>query len=86
MKYNLYSIYDEILNVYNNPYPSINDQDAQRQLKMASNDPDTQLHQSPQDFSLYHVGTYDDELGEYTNIFPKQLIIRVSQLIIKNEA
>ncbi|WNK12935.1 MAG: nonstructural protein [Microvirus sp.] len=85
MQYQLYSVYDEITNIYNLPYTSINENDAIRTIRMASEDPMSTLHKSPKDYTLYHIGIYDDSTGVYTNNAVPRLVLRISQLTINNQ-
>ncbi len=61
---NAYSIKDAKANAFSAPFFSINDQVAQRSFEQAKNDPNTTINQSPQDFSLYRLATFDDQSGE----------------------
>lgn len=38
-------------------------------------DRDNPMYQHPEDFELYHLGTYDDDTGRFENLaFPVQLL------------
>ncbi|WNK13417.1 MAG: nonstructural protein [Microvirus sp.] len=85
MIYQLYSVYDEVLQVFNLPFASINHRDAMRSLTSAALDPESRLAQHPKDYSLYFVATYDDSNGSYSNIQPPSLLVRVPILIIQHQ-
>lgn len=81
MQYNLFSIYDEVTELYNLPFAAVNEREAIRNLTLAAQDPNSSLNRSSEDYSLYHVGVYDDQNATYTNIQPVKLVVRVSSLI-----
>ncbi|WNK14211.1 MAG: nonstructural protein [Microvirus sp.] len=85
MQYRLYSIFDQITNLFNLPFTSINDNDAIRTVRMVQSDSSSTLHKSPSDYSLYFIGIYDDSIGAYTNQSNPELITRVSALNPINE-
>lgn len=87
MIYNLYSIYDEITEMYHIPFTAKNEGDAKRLFLAAATDEKTALFKNPNDFHCYYVGTYNDEDGTYLNEIPFKKIISGHQAknIIKNE-
>lgn len=77
MKNYLYSVFDAKLVVYSRPWPSLNDNAATREFMDAVQDgsnPNNQWHKHPEDFSLFRVGQFDDELGQLIPETPKSLI------------
>lgn len=64
MKQNAYAIKDAKTNTYGVPFFTHNDGTAERSFTQAANDPNTTIHQFPQDYALYRVGEFDDESGE----------------------
>ncbi|WNK14568.1 MAG: nonstructural protein [Microvirus sp.] len=79
MKTLLCSIYDEAIEVYYPPFHSVTLRDAERQFGLAATKPDSALFGSPQDYSLYHVATFDDHTATYENINPPSLICRATK-------
>lgn len=79
-----FSIYDEVTLIYNLPFIAHNVNDAKRMFLTNMKNPNSNLHANPGDFSLYHVASYDNETGEYTNIFPKELILKGSKSMIED--
>lgn len=63
MKKNLYSIYDSKANYFGNPFTSVNHATAIRTFSQACEDPNSELNRHSIDFSLFFIGTYDDEVG-----------------------
>lgn len=76
MKLLAFSIYDEKVRAFNSPYfaPSIGH--AARSFGDAVNDGDTTLSRHPLDYSLYHVGEFDDEKAEFVTQVPPALVGR----------
>jgi hypothetical protein len=62
---NIYSVRDNLAEVFNDPFPHINNATAIRdfQAGMAENP-------NKEDFSLYHVGTIDLDSGDVKGVDP----------------
>lgn len=74
---NLYSIYDK-LNGYLSPMIDKDDFTAQRNFKYALNNNEL-MRFVPTDYSLYYVGSFDDESGELTACIPPRFILNGSE-------
>lgn len=61
---NLYAIYDSKAKIYNAPFSLINDQVALRSATQMANDPSTQCCKNPEDFTIFSIGTYDDQTAQ----------------------
>jgi len=57
------SVRDIAANVYAAPFTSQNIQTALRDFGHACRDPNSALSRNPEDFTLYVIGTFDDDLG-----------------------
>lgn len=78
----LVSLKDAKLGVYLPPQPVKHQEEAIRGLRKYVNDPkakESHLFQYPDDYSLWHVGHFDEDTGAVSPITPKQ-IIQISQL------
>lgn len=65
MKINLYALRDNKVGTFNPPVKIQNDAAAIRMFgDMVQRDTDSIVGQHPEDFSLWFVGTFDDESGE----------------------
>lgn len=65
MKYNFYCVKDELTDRYNSPVLMINDDEAKRAFKSQVNN--IQIWKdNPADFSLYNMGTFEEETGDMT--------------------
>lgn len=80
MLYQLFSIYDQVADVYHLPFASASENEAIRSIRLAASVKDSQLFNSPEDFSLYSVGTYDDSTGTYQNFNAPRLLVKVITL------
>jgi hypothetical protein len=60
---NYYSIFDQKAGAYMAPFAALNDAVAVRMLTATARLPDNHLGQFPEDYSLFFVGTFDDEEG-----------------------
>lgn len=60
------SVRDRAANVYAQPFFAPTLESSIRSFRMLINDAQGGLpHQHPDDFDLYHLGTYDDETGVF---------------------
>lgn len=60
MLINMYVIHDKLSGVYNKPFYLQNDQVAQRSAKQLLSDPNSEISRSPEDYTLFKIGTFDD--------------------------
>jgi len=83
MKVNLFSIFDKKSLVFSPPFPAPTYGAAERAIEEQFRNPETQLAKWPQDFSLFTVGIFDDEIGStesFANGLPI-LIVEVSSFV-----
>lgn len=59
----IYSIYDSKAGAYLQPFFSINHDTAKRDFSAGCNDPDHAFCRYAQDFTLFHVGNWDQTDG-----------------------
>lgn len=64
MKTNLYAILDHSTGTYNMPFPAKTEAEAKRMCLTAMASPDTVFNLYPDDFTLYYVGTFNQDTGE----------------------
>lgn len=68
MKYNLYTIKDEITGELSNPFPMRNDKELMRVAKIMANSPEQNyLNENIGDKVILAIGTWNNETGELTN-------------------
>lgn len=64
MKMNLYSVYDKISKLYTQPMILLNDDIALRIIANCVRNPEHNYSLNPEDYSLYRVGSFDDNTAE----------------------
>jgi len=73
MKQMLFCIHDSKAHFFAPPFTSENCNTALRLFKSAFDDPTTQIHKFPEDFSLHYLGEYDTSTSEITTETPQNL-------------
>lgn len=64
----VYSVYDQKTNIYNTPFYNSTHGEAERNFKDAVNEPNSRLGAHPEDYTLAHIGEYDDNTGKLTSL------------------
>lgn len=80
MKKNVYAVYDEKAELYNNPFYMLNDKMALRAFKDLANDPQSTIYNNPSDFSLYLIAEYDDSTAETQSMIPIKIIAKATEV------
>lgn len=62
----LFVIYDAKAKFYNKPFNLPNEATALRTFTDLTNDPNTDICKHPEDFTLFEIGSYDDEHAKLT--------------------
>lgn len=78
MIYQLVSVYDKATGAHGRPIFVATTGQAIRSFQDEINRPapDNEMNRHPDDFRLYHLGTFDDSTGQFTNLEkPIQLAI-----------
>lgn len=70
MIYNVYSLFDQKANVFSQPFFCVNHSVALRSFGQAATDSSTQISRTPSDFSLFHIGAFDDSDATFINQNP----------------
>ena len=66
MNLNIYSIKDAKAGTFSQPFYSVNHSTAIRSFNASLQDPTNPLSNYPKDFSLYHLGTWQDREATIT--------------------
>lgn len=85
MKFHCYSLLDQALNTFSYPFPAATDNEARRIVRLAAQDALTTLHKSPDDFTLYKIGVFNNDTGEFKSFSLPVQLDRVTSLISNNE-
>ena len=64
MRLNIYTIFDVASGAYMRPFYAASDGQAIRSFTDISQDADHEIGKHPEDYSLFRIGTYDDNKGE----------------------
>lgn len=64
MKTKIYSVYDKKAQAFCTPFYQANHATAVRAFQNAVLDPQNSISQNPEDYVLFHVGDWDDNIGE----------------------
>lgn len=63
MRTNCFSVYDSKARVFSTPFFALTKEVALRIFMEGANDPQLQLCKHAEDFTLFHIGVFDDEQG-----------------------
>ena len=73
MKHGIFSIHDSKTGAFMTPFTNFNNATALRTFSDAIKQPDTNLHNHPEDYSLHRIGTFEDDTGTVVPEPPKNL-------------
>lgn len=76
-----YSIYDNKALVYGLPFFAPTDGSAIRSFQELANDAQTTVGRHPADFSLFHVGLYDDQKASLTPVLPLRHVVDATAVL-----
>jgi len=85
MKMNVYSILDSKSGVYAKPFFMLNTSMAVRAFGDLCNDKQTTLSAHPEDYTLYHIGEYDDGVASLKSIVPQPIANAASLIRYNNQ-
>lgn len=72
----MFSVYDSCARSFNAPFFLLNEQMARRIFFDTVMNPDTTMHRNPQDYFLFHMGSFDDQTGRFEQLVaPMRLAI-----------
>ena len=69
----LYSVYDEVAQTFNAPFPEANDNCAIRAFASVAGDPASIICKHPGDYYLYCIGDMEEHSGELSSVAPQRL-------------
>lgn len=64
MKKLMFACFDQKTKLFGLPFYSVRREQALRDFAYAANDPETEICRYSLDYSLFYIGTFDDETGE----------------------
>lgn len=74
MKVSLYAVYDRCSGVYDGPIPGRADAEMIRNFTHMCGNSESKISQSPEDYTLFKLGLWNDGTGELESIVPEKLI------------
>lgn len=84
METKMYSIRDKKSEIFHKPWHANSHGEAERKFKQVANDPKSDnIHDFPEDFDLYYLGTYNDNTGTMSPLDTPEHIIKAIQ--VKNQ-
>ena len=79
----IYSIYDVKAEVFHLPFYNKTHGEAERNFLQLTKDEKSMIAKYPEDFSLYHMGTYDDSTGLIQSLKEPMLIVSATTIASK---
>jgi len=83
---NVYSVFDSKAATYGNPWFDLSNEVAMRNFSDSVNDRNIQGNQwnkHPEDFTLFHIGTFNDQTGMIVTATPVALVTASACLYLK---
>lgn len=74
MKINLYAVYDRCSGIYDGPVPGQTDAAVMRDFVALCTKENSKIAQSPEDYTLFRVGTWNDGTAEVEDVVAEKLI------------
>lgn len=68
LEYQMFSIYDSKAEVFKQPFMLRTKGEAIRGFTDLANDEKTEIGKHPEDFTLFHLGSYDMVSGKFANL------------------
>ncbi len=80
MKLNVYSIFDTASGLYSRPFFTQSDPEAMRSFTDIAVDADHPIGKHPEDYSLFRLGTFDDDSGKLNKEDPECLCTALERI------
>lgn len=88
MMLSIFAVFDSKAAVFGTPFFDQQEASAIRNFSDAVNDssnPNNMWHKHPEDFSLFHLGEFDNNSGELVPNIPKSLVTASALFKLKSE-
>lgn len=82
MKLEIVAVKDRALDAFGRPFYVQTIGQAIRSFQDEVNNKESEIHKHPEDYDLYHLGTWNDDTGQFTNNQPPMQICIGKQAII----
>lgn len=77
----MYSVRDSKGETYSPPFLAKTPGEAERMFTNEVHNTQSQISKYPEDFDLYHLGTYDDVTGKITSLDSPQHVVKAVNLL-----
>ena len=74
MKVSLFAVFDRCSGIYDGPIPGRADAEMIRNFSHMCVNEESKMSKSPEDFTLFKVGSWNDGTGELEDTVPEKLI------------
>ena len=81
MNLEIYAVFDKAAKAYMTPFFTHNEGLAMRSFSDAVNNPDSPFFRHPNDFTLYKMGAFDDNLGLFEIDDPEKIATAIDVII-----
>ncbi len=81
---NMFSIYDEKCQTYSSPFTQPHIGQAIRSFNDLSQDKTTSINRHPEDYTLYHIGEFDDSSSNLKSFNEPKFLARASEFVGQN--
>lgn len=78
METNVFTVYDSAAGLYLEPFHAPSIEFAVRGFREAVNKPDHQFNKFPEDYTLFHIGTFDPQSGVLNPLTPRSLGVAIT--------
>ena len=80
MKTEMFVIFDTVAKIYNKPFFLVNLPSAQRAAQDLINNRDHEISRNPQDYTMWHLGSYDDETAQFDLLLTPKCLIKFHEV------
>lgn len=84
MIYEMFAIYDSAIGAFNAPIFVRSRGEAIRSFQDACNDQKTEFYRHASDYTLFHLGVYNDSDANFTPLHAPERVVSALEVIVKN--
>jgi hypothetical protein len=81
MKLFVFGVFDSVSKVYDRPWCARSEGEAVRSFGDLASDAEHPLGKHPEHYSLFEIGSYDDNTGELLSTVPVRCVARAHELV-----
>lgn len=76
----IYTLRDNKVEVYNQPFYGFNREQVERDMLLIANDEQQSLSARAEDYALYYLGTFDDQTGKHDFVDAPEHVLNLIDL------